>query len=51
MISRRDFSRLLALSSSVLLPQQLPAWPAQLVHTAEVDRAVAAISKYRKQGV
>ena len=33
MISRRDFSRLLALSGSVLLPQQLSAWPAQLVQT------------------
>jgi len=33
MISRRDFSRMLALSGSVLLPQQLSAWPAQLVQT------------------
>ena len=33
MISRRDFSRLLALSGSVLLPQQLSAWPSQLVQT------------------
>jgi len=32
MISRRDFSRLLAFSS-VLLPEQLSAWPAQLVQT------------------
>jgi hypothetical protein len=34
MISRRDFSRLLALSSSsMLLPQQLSAWPSQLAAT------------------
>ena len=33
MISRRDFSRLLALSGSVLLPQQLSAWPAPLAQT------------------
>lgn len=32
-ISRRDFSRLLALSGSVLLPQQLAAWPAPLAQT------------------
>ncbi len=32
-ISRRDFSRLLALSGSVLLPQQLSAWPAPLAQT------------------
>src|SRR5688572_1077126 len=32
-ISRRDFSRFLALSSSVLLPQQLFAWPAPLAQT------------------
>ena len=30
MISRRDFSRLLAFGGSALLPQQLSAWPAQL---------------------
>src|SRR5688572_32505155 len=34
-ISRRDFSRFLALSSSVLLPRQLAAWPAQLSQTPE----------------
>ncbi|RPI51671.1 MAG: aminotransferase class V-fold PLP-dependent enzyme [Acidobacteria bacterium] len=34
MISRRDFSRLLALGSgSMLLPQQLSAWPSQLAAT------------------
>jgi isopenicillin-N epimerase len=32
-ISRRDFSRLLALSGSVLLPQPLTAWPAPLAQT------------------
>src|SRR5688572_8236165 len=32
-ISRRDFSRLLALSGSMLLPQQLEAWPAPLAQT------------------
>ena len=32
-ISRRDFSRLLTLSGSVLLPQQLEAWPAPLAQT------------------
>lgn len=32
-ISRRDFSRFLALSGSVLLPQQLLAWPAPLAQT------------------
>ena len=34
-ISRRDFSRLLALSGSVLLPQQLMAWPAPLAQTPD----------------
>src|SRR5687767_10495758 len=34
-ISRREFSRFLALSSSVLLPRQLAAWPAQLAQTPE----------------
>lgn len=34
-ISRREFSRFLALSSSVLLPQQLVAWPAQLAQTPD----------------
>jgi isopenicillin-N epimerase len=34
-ISRRDFSRFLALSGSVLLPQQLLAWPAPLAQTPE----------------
>ncbi len=33
MISRRDFSRLLALGGSALLPQHLSAWPAQLAPT------------------
>jgi len=33
MISRRDFSRLLAMSGSMLLPQQLSAWPAPLAQT------------------
>ncbi len=33
MISRRDFSRLLALSGSMLLPRELSAWPAQLAQT------------------
>jgi len=32
-ISRRDFSRLLTLSGSMLLPQQLAAWPAPLAQT------------------
>ena len=32
-ISRRDFSRFLVLSGSVLLPQQLVAWPAPLAQT------------------
>ena len=32
-ISRRDFSRFLALSGSLLLPQQLSAWPAPLAQT------------------
>ncbi len=32
-ISRRDFSRFLALGSSVLLPQQLLAWPSPLQQT------------------
>src|SRR5918992_1607425 len=32
-ISRRDFSRFLALSGSMLLPQQLEAWPAPLAQT------------------
>src|ERR671910_3371223 len=32
-ISRRDFSRFLALSGSVLLPRQLEAWPAPLAQT------------------
>lgn len=34
-ISRRDFSRFLALSGSVMLPQQLLAWPAPLAQTPE----------------
>ena len=34
-ISRRDFSRLLALSGSVLLPEQLAAWPAPMAQTPE----------------
>ena len=34
-ISRRDFSRFLALSGSVLLPQQLVAWPAPLAQTPD----------------
>jgi selenocysteine lyase/cysteine desulfurase len=33
MISRRDFSRLLALSGSMFLPQPLSAWPAPLAQT------------------
>jgi selenocysteine lyase/cysteine desulfurase len=32
-ISRRDFSRFLALSGSLLLPQQLSRWPAALAQT------------------
>ena len=32
-ISRRDFSRFLALSGSLLLPRQLSAWPAPLAQT------------------
>ena len=32
-ISRRDFSRLLALSGSMLLPQSVEAWPAPLAQT------------------
>jgi selenocysteine lyase/cysteine desulfurase len=32
-ISRREFSRFLALSGSLLLPQQLEAWPAPLAQT------------------
>jgi selenocysteine lyase/cysteine desulfurase len=33
MISRREFSRLLALSGSVFLPRELAAWPAPLMQT------------------
>jgi selenocysteine lyase/cysteine desulfurase len=33
MISRREFSRLLALSGSMLLPRELAAWPAPLMQT------------------
>ena len=33
MISRREFSRLVAFGGSVLLPQELSAWPAQLAQT------------------
>jgi len=33
MISRREFSRFLALSGSMLLPRELSAWPAQLAPT------------------
>ncbi len=33
MISRREFSRLVAFGGSVLLPRELSAWPAQLAQT------------------
>ena len=45
-ISRRDFSRFLALSGSVLLPPQLFAWPAPLPQTPD-RRAAPAGSVYR----
>jgi hypothetical protein len=35
MITRREFSRLLAFGGSMLLPQQLSAWPAQLAPTPQ----------------